>query len=61
MEQVLYYAIFKEGDQAPRAAFAAIEDAFDWACGRFGSDPFSIKAFSLHPGPDRPGTRSLPS
>jgi hypothetical protein len=49
MEQVLYFAIFKEGERAPMAAFASIEDAFDWACGRFGSDPFSIRAFPLIP------------
>jgi hypothetical protein len=47
VDELLYFAIFKEGERAPTAAFATIEDAFDWACGRFGSDPFSIRAFPL--------------
>jgi hypothetical protein len=48
--QQVYFAIFMEGERAPRAAFAAIEDAFDWACRRLGSAPFRIRAFPLIPG-----------
>jgi hypothetical protein len=59
MDEVLYFAIFKEGERAPMAAFATIEDAFDWACGRFGSDPFSIRAFPLIRQPDQRAPRLL--
>jgi hypothetical protein len=50
LQQVVYFAIFMDGERAPRAAFAAIEDAFDWACRRLGSKPFRIRAFPLIPG-----------
>ena len=60
MDDVLYFAIFKEGEPGPMAAFATIEDAFDWACGRFGSHPFSIKGFTLNP-TDRSRVGQLPS
>jgi hypothetical protein len=49
MDEMLYFAIFKDGERVPTAAFATIEDAFDWACGRLAADSFSIKAFSLMP------------
>jgi hypothetical protein len=59
MDELLYFAIFKDGERVPTAAFATIEDAFDWACGRFAADSFTIKAFSLLPGvyPDENGRR----
>jgi hypothetical protein len=50
LPEVVYFAIFMDGARAPRAAFAAIEDAFDWACRRLGSAPFRIRAFPLIPG-----------
>jgi hypothetical protein len=53
MDDVLYFGIFKVGDRAPLAAFATIEDAFDWACGRFGTDSFSIRALPLITRQDR--------
>jgi hypothetical protein len=61
MDELLYFAIFKEGERVPTAAFATIEDAFDWACGRFGTASFSIKAFSLIPGGDEDQRRRLAS
>ena len=45
---VPFFAIFKDGEEAPTAAFASLEDAFDWACGRLDADSFSIKSFSVN-------------
>ncbi len=60
-DEVLYFAIFKEGERAPTAAFASLEDAFDWACGRFGTDAFRIRAFPLMPGPAHDDRRRMAS
>ena len=63
LQQVVYFAIFMDGERAPRAAFAAIEDAFDWACRRLGPAPFRIRAFPLIPGaaPEQGNGRQLAS
>jgi hypothetical protein len=43
MSERLYFAIYAEGGGKPTALFAAIEDAIEWACERFGASTFRIK------------------
>jgi hypothetical protein len=39
------FAIYPDGDDQPSAWFYDLEDATDWALGRYGGDRFSIRLF----------------
>lgn len=43
------YAIIPDHTREPAALFGALEDAVDWALGRFGNDRFSIRMMLVAP------------